>query len=111
MSADPLITDECVFVTGVQAIRSPRWPFSRDQFYKLVNRGLIHRHYAYEGARPVYRVDQIDSIFAKATVIKSGDQGGGQNDHENQETNENKVLNGKSGAGGAHLTLVFTNQD
>lgn len=111
MSADPLITDECVFVTGVQAIRSPRWPFSRDQFYKLVNRGLIHRHYAYEGARPVYKVAQIDAIFAVASGPDSGGQGGGQNDLENPETTKNNNLNDKSGAGGAHLKLVFTNQE
>jgi hypothetical protein len=37
------IPDEARFVTGVQAIRSPRWPFRKDTFYKMVREGMIEK--------------------------------------------------------------------
>lgn len=50
------ISEEAKFVTGVQAIRSPRWPFGRDTFYKMVRAGRIAKHHPYPGSRPVYSV-------------------------------------------------------
>jgi hypothetical protein len=69
------IPDEAKFVTGVQAIRSPRWPFGRDTFYKMVRAGRIKKHHPYPGSRPVYSVAQIDGLYS----ISSDDQSGGQN--------------------------------
>ena len=58
------IPDEAKFVTGVQAIRSPRWPFGRDTFYKMVRAGRIVKHHPYPGSRPVYSVAQIDGLYS-----------------------------------------------
>lgn len=35
------IPAEAKFVTGVEAIRSPCWPFGRDIFYKMVHEDRI----------------------------------------------------------------------
>jgi hypothetical protein len=61
------IPDEAKFVTGVQAIRSPRWPFGRDTFYKMVRGGLIKKHHPYPGSRPVFSVAQIDQIYHQSS--------------------------------------------
>jgi len=73
------IPDEAKFVTGVQAIRSPRWPFGRDTFYKMVRAGRIAKHHPYPGTRPVYSVDQIDGLYTNSSENHSGGQSGGQN--------------------------------
>ncbi len=73
------IPEEAKFVTGVQAIRSPRWPFGRDTFYKMVRAGRIVKHHPYPGSRPVYSVAQIDGLYAISSEEKSGGQSGGQN--------------------------------
>ena len=39
--ADQIITDEVKYVTATQAINSPRWPFGRDKFYRMIRRGKI----------------------------------------------------------------------
>lgn len=57
------------FVTGAQAIQSTRWPFDRDTFYGMVRNKLIPRYVPYEGARPVFKVEDIDQVFS----IESGD--------------------------------------
>jgi len=74
-----LITDEVKFVTGVQAIRSPRWPFQKDTFYKMVREGLIEKVFPYPGSRPVLSVKQIDSLYVTSSDDQSGGQSGGQN--------------------------------
>ena len=73
-----LITEEAKFVTGIQAIRSPRWPFGKDTFYKMVREGSIKRVFPYEGARPVFSVAQIDTLYAFSSDDQSGGQSGGQ---------------------------------
>ena len=57
------IPEEAKFVTGVQAIRSPRWPFGRDTFYKMVRTGQIKKCHPYPGSRPVYSVAEIDRLY------------------------------------------------
>jgi hypothetical protein len=74
-----LISEEAKFVTGVQAIRSPRWPFGKDTFYKMVRDGLIKKVFPYEGARPVFSVAQIDTLYTPPSDNQSGGQSGGQN--------------------------------
>ena len=59
----PIIPDDAKFVTATQAINSPRWPFRRDTFYKMVKRNQITPILPYEGARPVYSVAEIDAIY------------------------------------------------
>ncbi|GAA6196653.1 hypothetical protein NBRC116598_20970 [Pseudophaeobacter arcticus] len=61
------IPDEAKFVTGVQAIRSPRWPFGKDTFYKMVREGMIKKHHPYPGSRPVFSVAQIDKLYAPSS--------------------------------------------
>lgn len=56
------IPDEAKFVTGIQAIRSPRWPFGRDTFCKMVRAGRIAKHHPHPVSRPVYSVAQINDI-------------------------------------------------
>lgn len=73
------IPDEAKFVTGVQAIRSPRWPFRKDTFYKMVREGMIDKVFPYPGARPVFSVKQIDSLYVISSDNQSGGQSGGQN--------------------------------
>ncbi len=73
------IPDEAKFVTGVQAIRSPRWPFGKDTFYKMVREGVIEKVFPYPGARPVFSVAQIDNLYAVSSDSQSGGQSGGQN--------------------------------
>ena len=58
-----MITEQTVFVTARQAIRSGRWPMSESTFYELVKRGLIPKRTPHPKARPVYRVDDIDRVF------------------------------------------------
>ncbi|OIQ42379.1 MAG: hypothetical protein BM560_08145 [Roseobacter sp. MedPE-SWde] len=72
------ISDEAKFVTGVQAIRSPRWPFRKDTFYKIVREGMIKKVFPYPGARPVFSVAQIDKLYANSSDDQSGGQSGGQ---------------------------------
>ncbi len=66
MTQAAIITDETRYVTGVQAIKSSRWPMGRDRFYKLVRAGLIKKVELYPGARPVFEVEQIDKLFSGA---------------------------------------------
>jgi len=73
------ISEEAKFVTGVQAIRSPRWPFQKDTFYKMVREGLIDKVFPYPGARPVFSVKQIDSLYVVSSDDQSGGQSGGHN--------------------------------
>ncbi|PCJ05883.1 MAG: hypothetical protein COB16_14405 [Rhodobacteraceae bacterium] len=73
-----LISEEAKFVTGVQAIRSPRWPFQKDTFYKMVREGLIDKVFPYPGSRPVFSVKQIDSLYVVSSDDQSGGQSGGQ---------------------------------
>ena len=61
------IPDDAKFVTGVQAIRSSRWPFGRDTFYKMVRAGRIEKHHPYPGSRPVYSVAQIDGLYTNSS--------------------------------------------
>ncbi|CUH87331.1 hypothetical protein PH5382_01257 [Phaeobacter sp. CECT 5382] len=68
------VPEEAKFVTGIQAIRSPRWPFGRDTFYKMVRNGLIHKHHPYPGSRPVFSVAQIDGIYTPESATVSGGQ-------------------------------------
>ncbi|AHD10047.1 hypothetical protein PhaeoP75_02340 [Phaeobacter gallaeciensis] len=63
MMADQIITDEVKYVTATQAINSPRWPFGRDKFYRMVQRGKITPSIPFEGSRKVYSVAQIDGLF------------------------------------------------
>ena len=55
-------------------IRSPRWPFGRDTFYKMVRAGRIAKHHPYPGSRPVYSVDQIDGLYTNSSENHSGGQ-------------------------------------
>jgi hypothetical protein len=77
----PEITAETRFVTGAQAIQSTRWPVGRDTFYGMVRNKLIPRYVPYEGARPVFKVEDIDQVFS----IQSGDQSGGQSEPQKQK--------------------------
>ncbi len=65
---NPIITEEVKFVTGTQAIKSARWPFGRNKFYGMVKANLIKPHFAYEGARPVYSVEEIDALFQPSSA-------------------------------------------
>lgn len=66
--SDPIISEEAKYVTGSQAIKSPRWPFKRDYFYRLVREGKIKPIKPYPGARPVYSVKQIDDLFEQPSA-------------------------------------------
>lgn len=64
---EPTIADEAKFVTGTQAIKSPRWPFGRDTFYKMVRADQITKIFPYPGSRPVYSIKEIDGLYAMAS--------------------------------------------
>jgi len=61
------IPDDAKFVTATQAINSPRWPFGRDTFYRMVKEGHITKRHPYPGSRPVYSVSEIDGIYEQSS--------------------------------------------
>lgn len=62
-----IIPDDAKYVSATQAIESPRWPFKRDKFYKMVKMEKITPITLYQGARPVYSVAEIDALFQPAS--------------------------------------------
>lgn len=62
-----IIPDDAKFVIATQAIESPRWPFRRDTFYKMVKQDRIIKHFPYPGSRPVYSVSDIDALYQPAS--------------------------------------------
>lgn len=61
---DPIHPD-ARYCTATEAIKSPRWPFGRDTFYKRVRPNLtpVRLH---DRANPIYSIAEIEAIFAPA---------------------------------------------
>jgi predicted DNA-binding transcriptional regulator AlpA len=58
------IPADAKFIRGHQAFNSGRWPMGRDTFYRLVREGHITRRFPMPGGRPVFSVEEIDTLFA-----------------------------------------------
>ena len=67
---DP-IQDGAVLVNATDAIRSARWPFGRKTFYEQIKPHLSPVC-SWEGARPLYRVADIDAFFSASNEAQSG---------------------------------------